>query len=250
MITAGEIYDHIDSFAPFDTAMGFDNVGLLIGSRSCRTERVLIALDITENVIREAQEKNASVVITHHPVIFQPLRTIMTDSIPYACVRAGITVISAHTNLDVAKGGVNDTLAQLIGVSSENGTDEDCVLFGELDRECAAQELAGRIKNSLGCCGLRFTGRNGTIRKVAVACGAGGSAVFAAAAAGMDALVTGEIKHHELLFAAQKNIAVFDTGHFRSEDMVIPALAARLSKRFPEAVFEQAESDRENIQYI
>ena len=250
MITAGEIYDAIDSFAPFDTAMSFDNVGLLIGSREQTSAQVLLALDVTADLIREAQEKGVKIIVTHHPVIFSPLKDIPADSIQYRLISAGITVISAHTNLDIAENGVNDTLAEQLGVISEKGTDEDCFLFGELEREITAEEFACRIADRLGCAGLRYTRKNGSLKKVGIACGAGGSSVFKANELRADAFVTGEIKHHEILFAREHNIAVFDIGHFRSEDMIIEKLAERLSKLFPSTVFNKAVYDTEELFYI
>ncbi len=245
MISAGEIYDYIDSIAPFSTAMDFDNVGLLIGSRECTSEIVLLSLDLTGEVINEAAEKGAGIVVTHHPVIFSPLKKLSSDSIQYKAVSRGLTVICAHTNLDIAPGGVNDSLAAAIGVISESGTDEDCFLVGEIEKCCTAPELADRIIDKLHCKGIRFTDKNGDISRIAVACGAGGGSIFAAAKAGADAFVTGEIKHHELIFAHENNIAVFDLGHFCSEDHMIDKLKDKLSSRFDKAVFEKAGSDRE-----
>ena len=250
MISAGQIYDELEKTAPFSTAMSFDNVGLLIGNRDKQSEKVLLSLDLTRSVIMEAVQKDAGIVITHHPVIFNPLRTLDTDSIPYLAVQNGITVISAHTNLDIAAGGVNDTLAKAVGIISDNGTDEDCMLVGGLEKPMETYEFAEVIKKALGCRGLRYTCKNGLINTVAAACGAGGSCVFAAYKAGADAFVTGEIKHHEILFASEHNMAVFDIGHFRSEDMIIPELAALLNKNLKGAVFEQAESDTDPIYYL
>ena len=250
MISAGMIYDYINSIAPFDTAMGFDNVGILVGSRSAESERVLLALDVTGDVINEAAALGAGIILTHHPVIFSPLKRLDTDSSAYRLAASGITVISAHTNLDIATGGVNDTLAQALGISSEEGTDGECMLVGSLSGEISADELALEIKNKLGCAGLRYWRRRGSIRTVAVACGAGGSSIFAAAQRGADALITGEIKHHEIIFAHENNIAVFDAGHFRSEDLIIEKLASMLGSQFPDTEFIKAESDTDHAVYI
>ena len=250
MISAGEIYDYIDSIAPFSTAMSFDNVGLLIGSRSTVSETVMLSLDVTSEVIEEAVSRGAKIILTHHPVIFNPLKSLKTDSIPYLAVKNDITVISAHTNLDIAVGGVNDTLAEALGIISENHTNEDCQLFGELAEETDVRSFALKIKGILSCGGLRYTERKGTIQKAAVACGAGGSGIFAAAEYGAHALITGEIKHHEILFAAENNIADFDLGQFHSEDLIITKLAKLLSGKFPGTQFEKADSDTDKVLYI
>ena len=250
MVTASEIMSYLESIAPSESAMSFDNVGLLIGDPQAGSELVLLALDLTREVLDEALRRGAGIIVTHHPVIFSPLKRIDVRSIQYAAVSSGITVISAHTNLDIAPGGVNDTLAEKLGVKSENGTDSECMLVGETENEQDVREFALRIKEVLGCRGLRYTEGRGTVRRIAVACGSGGSSIFSAAKEGADALVTGEIKHHELLFAAEKKIAVFDLGHFCSEDMIIPELAGRLSDALPGAEFVQAESDIDYVYYL
>ncbi len=250
MVTAGQILNYINEIAPFDTAMSFDNVGLLIGSEDQTSEKVLLALDITSEVIDEAAAEGVKIIISHHPIIFNPLKVIEKDSIAYLAVKNDITVISAHTNLDIANVGVNNTLAESVGVASESGTDSECLLLGELEEEINSDEFADKIKSALSCRGLRYSRRNGTIKKVGISCGAGGSNIFAAASAGAEAFVTGEIKHHEILFANERNIAVFDIGHFRSEDIIIPKLALILGKEFRDTAFKQAESDTDKMIYI
>lgn len=250
MISAGMIYDFIDSIAPFDTAMGFDNAGLLVGSRDTQSENVLCALDVTGSIIDEASRLGAKIIITHHPVIFDPLKKLESGSLVYRLASLGITVISAHTNLDIAPGGVNDTLAEALGVITEEGTDGDCMLIGRLEEETDAKLFALRIRNTLGCSGIRYSERNGKISTVAVACGAGGGSVFAAAGRRADAVVTGEIKHHEILFAHENNIAVFDTGHFRSEDLYINKLCSILGDHFQQARFLKAENDTDPMKYL
>lgn len=250
MIKAAEIFQYINDIAPFDTAMSFDNVGILIGSREAESKRVLLALDASRAVIEEAKEKQAGIVITHHPVIFNPLKRLMEQSVPYAAARYGITIISAHTNLDVARGGVNDTLAGCIGVEPEQFFDEDCALLGIIDTEMTARGFAERIRDRMKLRGLRYTDCDHGIRKVMVSCGAGGSNIFLAAELGADAFVTGEIKHHEIVFANDNGIAVFDLGHFQSEDAVIPLLAQKLAGRFPETEFIVSENDNDGVSYL
>ncbi len=250
MVFAKEIYDYINSFAPFDTAMSFDNVGLLIGNSEQSTDLVLLALDVTPDVISEAVQKGAKIIVSHHPIIFNPLKSIQTDSVPYLAIQNRLTVISAHTNLDIAPDGVNDTLAQAIGVHFTEHTNEDCMLTGELAEETDTKNFALKIKSVLGCHGLRYTERNGKFKRVAVACGAGGDSIFAAEKAGAQAFVTGEIKHHEILFALEKNISIFDLGHFCSEDLIITKLTSILSEKFPDAKFEKAKSDTDKVKYL
>ncbi len=250
MITAAMIYDEIHRSAPFDTAMSFDNVGILVGDPDAPAEKVLLALDATVPVIQEAVSVGASLIITHHPVIFHPLKRIEPDSIPYLAIRHGITILSAHTNLDIAPGGVNDTLAEQIGVTEDQRFDEHCALLGHLSEPLSVTDWAVRIQNRLGLNGLRFTDHHRMLNRILVSCGAGGDNIFLAAGCGADALVTGEIKHHEIIFANDHHIAVFDLGHFGSERAIIPVLCRKLQQQFPDTSFLCAASDTDNLQYL
>ncbi|MEG1994493.1 MAG: Nif3-like dinuclear metal center hexameric protein, partial [Oscillospiraceae bacterium] len=107
-----DILDFINSFAPFNSAEDFDNVGLLVGNKNAEVKKVLVCLDCTDEIISEAIDLGANLVITHHPVIFSPLKKMVSDSIVYRLVQNSISVISAHTNLDIAPMGVADSLAE------------------------------------------------------------------------------------------------------------------------------------------
>ena len=111
MSTVLQIYEAIDRLAPFSLSMDFDNTGILVGDRQKKVERTLLALDCTKEVLRQAKELGAQLIITHHPIIFHPIKRVNEDSLVYHLLRSDIAVISAHTNLDIAQGGVNDLLA-------------------------------------------------------------------------------------------------------------------------------------------
>ena len=120
MATVKDIYNIVDEFAPFSMQMNFDNAGLLVGSEDAPVERVLLSLDITLPVIKEAEQVGAQLILAHHPVIFHPVKSLLagdpTADKLIALVRKGIAALCAHTNLDVAVGGVNDALAEKIGL--------------------------------------------------------------------------------------------------------------------------------------
>lgn len=250
MVSAKELYAYLDSIAPFDTALGFDNAGLLIGSGETVSETVYTALDATKDVLLETAAAGAKILITHHPIIFDALKSVPSDSVVYLAVQLGVTVLSAHTNLDIAEGGVNDTLAEALGVQIEQRFPFDCAVFGSLNVPMNCTGLAQHIKNKVPLKGLRYTDSGKTIQKVMIAGGAGGSDVFLAKDCGADAIITGEIKHHQILFSNDSGTAVFDLGHFGSEDLVITKLTARLQKAFPQAVFRQASADTDGVQYL
>ena len=249
MVQARDIYDYLNEIAPFDTAMSFDNVGLLVGDEKTVSDKVLVALDATRAVVEEAVRVGARIVVTHHPVIFEPLKALSSRSVPYLAAQQGVTILSAHTNLDVAAGGVNDTLAEAVGVIPCQRFDKDCALLGELDDYASCREMAEHLRETLGLKGLRYTDIGRDIRTILVSCGAGGGNVGLAIQYGADAIVTGEIKHHQILMAQDNDIAVFDLGHFGSEDCIVPKLAAQLRERFSGTEFIQAEADTDGVLY-
>lgn len=118
MLKIKDYYNAINKFAPFSLAESWDNVGLLVGNMEDQAFNVLLALDVTSKVIDEAIEKNIDLIITHHPLIFNPIKQLDSNSLVYRLAQHGIGLISAHTNLDIAKGGVNDALANALGLSN------------------------------------------------------------------------------------------------------------------------------------
>ncbi len=116
MATIGDIYDYIDKIAPFSLADSWDNSGLLIGDRSAKVQNVVVALDAGIDVVNEATKSRADLIVTHHPVIFKALKNISGSGIAHRLIRGGVGVISAHTNLDIADGGINDVLAERFGL--------------------------------------------------------------------------------------------------------------------------------------
>ena len=139
-MTVREIYDAIDRIAPFQTAMDFDNVGILVGDENVDVTKTLLCLDVTPRVLREAKSIGVELIISHHPVIFNPLRTVQPQNIIYALVQSGIAVISAHTNLDMAYPyGVNDALCRKLGLQNVRGIlkegETDIAYMGELPEE-------------------------------------------------------------------------------------------------------------------
>ena len=249
MVTAKQIYDYIDGIAPFDTAMSFDNVGILTGSQDTETSLVLVALDATAAVIEEAAQKGAGIIVTHHPVIFHPLRTLCCDNPAYLAAKHGITIISAHTNLDISRNGVNATLSHRVGLQEEKRFEEHCAILGTVSGYDSAEDYALYIKENMKLPGLRYTDR-GSCKRVLVSCGAGGDNVELAASLGADTLVTGEIKHSHIMYANDHNISVIDLGHFGSESMIIPIVTALLTVKFPGARFTRAESDTDGVKYL
>ncbi|MBQ3265619.1 MAG: Nif3-like dinuclear metal center hexameric protein [Ruminococcus sp.] len=226
-----EIIKFAQEIAPFDTAAEWDNVGLLVGSPDREVERVLLALDITPGVVNEAKEQGAELIVSHHPVIFSPLHSLTPDSAEYLLAKHDIAALCLHTNLDRAQQGVNTALGAALGLKNTALYPDDFLLVGDAEQPCSAERFAAFIKERLRAPSVRFTA--GTVSRVAVSSGGGGEGVGLAKKYGFDAFVTGELKHHQYLYALQHGIAAFDAGHFPTEDVVVNPLKKLMEERFP-----------------
>ena len=252
MATVKDILDWFEAFAPVGSAMDFDNCGLLAGDMNAEVTNVLAALDVTPEVVYEAERLGCELIISHHPVIFSPLKRLSSGSAPYLLAQKGISAVCMHTNLDLSEEfGVNTCLAEAAGiVNVKKSVYGDCLFIGELKNPCTAKELAAKVKSALDCDGLRYTDVPGVLKTAAVSSGAGGSEIFAAAEAGADVLITGEIKHHEINAANSLGVCVIDAGHFKSEDIVILPLIERLKTTFPEIKFTKSKAYGDRIKYL
>ena len=229
-----------DTIAPAALAEDWDNVGLLVPPEDGGIEKALLALDITPDVVREARELGAQLIISHHPVIFETFRTLEPGTAPYLLARYGIGALCLHTNLDRAEKGVNICLAEALGLGKTVFDPENYIVVGEPPYEMSADEFAAYIKEKLGAPSVRYT--SGRVTRAAVSSGAGGGAVELHAEKGFDAFVTGEIKHHCFTYAQANGIAAFDAGHFSTENVVIKPLRDMFAERFPEVTFVISES--------
>ncbi len=246
-----DIIKYTETFAPLETAMDFDNCGLLVGSDNTSVSKVLVALDITHKVVEEAIEIGAELIISHHPVIFNPIKSIDTNSVVYKLAENKISALCLHTNLDLSpEFGVNTCLAKAVGVKKGMFTDGECLLIGELEKEITSKEFALVVKNALNCKGLRFTDACNKVKTIAICSGSGGDYVALAKEYNADLLLTGEIKHHEILLANSMNLSIVDAGHFKTEDIVIAPLCKKLSKKFNNVQFIKSSACTDEIQYI
>lgn len=231
MLKVKDIYSFLNEIAPFSTAAPWDNTGLSVGSSEKSVKKILLSLDATTEVIEEAINKNVDLVITHHPLVFSPVKSIEAESVLYKAVASGITFISSHTCLDIAKDGVNDCLAKTVGIKNISSCEEDEFLkIGEID-ELTETQFVDLLKEKLNCTVL-YNSTNKTVKKVAFCSGAGGDLYSLASEKGADALLTGEAKYHEFLDASALGISIFACGHFETEVVVLEALKNALENKF------------------
>lgn len=251
MTTIKNIIDFTETFAPLDSAMDFDNCGLLVGNKDKAVTRVLVSLDITEKVVEEAVETGAELIISHHPVIFSPLKSIDENAVVYRLIQNNIGALCLHTNLDLGQNfGVNICLAKAVGVKNFSFVQGECLLIGELEQEVSIDTFANTVKSALNCKGLRFTKTKDTIKTVAVSSGSGGDYVGLAQRSNADVLLTGEIKHHQILEANSIGISIVDAGHFKTEDIVIEPLCQKLCEKFKDIEFIKSKVCTDNIEYL
>jgi len=230
MLTVQQVYDFINERAPFETQLAFDNSGLLVGHPDKEVTGIHFALDVTNKVIDEAVSNGANLIVTHHPMMFSPIkRLVETDHQAHLLcrmIREDISLISAHTNLDQAVGGCNDVLAQTIGLTDIVG--EGFVRVGSLPSPMTASELAKSIGDSLGDVVRVMGDPSAMITKVGMCSGSGADEWPAAAAMGAQAFLTGEAKHHIALEAADAGVVILEAGHYATEEPGIFALADAL----------------------
>lgn len=237
-----DIYDIINAVAPFPTALDFDNVGLLVGDGNAVVTRALLALDITPNVVAEAASMNANLIVSHHPVIFHPVKSLGPQDVPYQLASRGIAALCCHTNLDLSPVcGVNVALGNKLGLRNLRREDvfgEDSVLYsGDLEEPLDAEDFAALVKEKLSAPAVKFVPGDRPVQKVFLCSGAGGEYVHQAACRGADAYLTGEIKHHEELEAAYSRLTCVAAGHYYTEKVFAEFLASYLRKRVPDTAF-------------
>lgn len=247
-MTVKDLLETLDEIAAFGLAEQWDNVGLMLGEPNKSIRGILVALDPTEEVLAEAQEIGADCIITHHPLIFQPLKVIYTDQPMGRFLRQAlnndITVIGCHTNLDQAVGGVSDVLASALGIENfrplaPGGNDLDDAAFigfgriGRLSEPLNSKAFVERLCTLLNLPVLRVAGQlPEKIAIVAVCGGSGSDLAEAALKGGAQVYVTGEVKHSTARWAEAAGFCVIDAGHFATENPVVGSLVEVLQDVF------------------
>ena len=250
MRRAGEIYEYLKELAPLELQMDFDNSGFQLGRLDAEVNKALLALDVTEEVVGEAIELGAQLIISHHPLIFSKLRSIM-DTKLLRLAENRIAVISMHTNLDIAAGGVNDVLITLLGARADGPLDPDnCGRVGELPEAQQFDSFLRFCKTALDSKGLRYYDAGRPVKRLAVMGGSGGNYIGCAAEKGCDTYVTADIKYHQFLEAKELGINLIDGDHFCTENPVIPSLCEKLRHEFPDVCFTVSARHGQVISFI
>ena len=246
-MTVKELYEKLCEIIPPSLSCEWDRDGFECCPDPDReVKKIIVALDVTGEVIDTAEREGADVIISHHPIFFGGLKNVNAMSSEGAkavrLIKANIATMSFHTRLDALCGGVNDTLAALIGLSNVQVIgDEGICRIGELPSVVDAMEFARSVKVALSSGDgereahvvLCSVGRE--VKRVALVGGSGGSDMRLAAAFGADTFLTGELKHHERLEAADLKMNLLAAGHFFTEYPVCEFIEKTLEKICPEA---------------
>ena len=263
-VTVGDIHKFLASLAPEELQASFDNSGFLVGERAHPVRRVLVSLDITLPVAEEAVARGAELVVSHHPVIFNPIRRVTDEStagkILLALIQNEVAAICMHTSLDAVQNGVNDVLAEAAGLKGVAQLHEDGLdsfgrpygigRVGELGEPTDFETYAAWLMAALGCGGLRCYDAGKPVRRVAVGSGSCGSMLGDAVRAGCDTFVTADVKYDVFLEALSRGLNLIDAGHFPTEQPVMPRIADALRRRFPSLCVEMTAVHREIIRYL
>jgi dinuclear metal center YbgI/SA1388 family protein len=248
-LTVKDVLEILEGIAPVDLAEQWDNVGLMVGNLDQQVTGLLVALDPTEEVLAEAKELGVNTVITHHPLIFHPLKAIYTDQ-PLGrflqnALASGIVVIGCHTNLDQAANGVNDALAASLGMVelsplapaegagntalNEAGPTVGFGRVGRLSKSMSGKAFIAKLGAALDLPVLRVAGSlPEEINTIAVCGGSGSELAEQAFMKGAQVYVTGEVKHSTARWAEAVGFCIVDAGHFATENPVVETLAESL----------------------
>lgn len=247
MSTVREIEQALFSAAPYYMKEDWDNIGHLCGRSDAKVSRVLVALDPFREVVREAVDCGAQLVVSHHPVIFGAAKSVTdateTGRTLLEAIEHGIAIVCMHTNLDSAPGGVNDRLAETLGLTELNvldpaGKDEQGIDYGigrvGSVQEQTLEEFLPKVKAALGCDGIRYADAGKPVCKVAVGGGACSDMFPLALALGCDTFVTSDVKYNGFIDAKDAGINLIDAGHYQTEQVVVDHLVALLREKFPD----------------
>lgn len=229
MAKVKDFYGYLNSIAPFETQEDWDNSGMLVGDMEAEVKKVAVVLDITHEEIKKAKAIGADLIISHHPVIFSPVKSVTKGSVPYELVASSINALCCHTPLDIADGGTNDSLAKLLGIEVTRA-DDPILRLGTVE-PTTAENLAGKIAKTLNT-KVRYADAGRKIEKIAICTGAGCSLIEAAGE--IDAFITGDASHHNFLDCIQAGITLIAAGHYETEIVVVPVLVKKLQAQFPD----------------
>lgn len=257
----GDIFYILDTLFPFSAQEKWDNSGLIIESEREKCDKVVLSLDITSDVVKNASDMGAGLIISHHPVIFEPLKKIRRHSPVAELVKNDISAICMHTNLDIAECGTNGVILEKLRKNfdfacapepfEDLGNGRTLGRIVTLKESVTAESFAGKLKEIFGCPYVRISRAGGhPLSRIAFCSGSGGSMLGLAEEKGCDGLITGDVKHDVWTEAVNRQFALFDCGHFYTENPVLEQLRKVLEENFPLLDVEISDLSVDPVEYI
>lgn len=246
-----DVINCMEKFAPSKLKEDFDNVGLMVGDSKEEVNKILLALDCTNEVIDEGIDKGCEMIITHHPLIFRkPSRIIKEDLLGSKIIKLiqnNISVYSSHTNLDSVKNGINNTIVKMLGFETSDiidkfGEEESGIgRLVEINEGIETEELIKRLKNVLGNSYIRGYVASEKVKKIAIINGSGTSYFEEAYKLGADCIITGDTSYHYISDYKELGITILDAEHFNTEWLVFLEVMKNIEKDLPEIEFIKSE---------
>ncbi|MBQ3181521.1 MAG: Nif3-like dinuclear metal center hexameric protein [Clostridia bacterium] len=242
MVELNKIMDFLCGFAPTEYAESYDNVGLLVGDKNKQVKKVLITLDADQSVIDDAVQKECDLVISHHPLIFTPLKRIVTGNSTtetvISLIKSDICLISMHTNFDSVASGLCDLLLDKIADTKERVSIEGDEVNGsgriaELVNMATLSDVLNKVKKEFSLDKIRYVGElESKIYKIAVCNGGGADFIYTAKDMGADVYISGDIKYHHARFAYENGISLIEVPHYDAEIIFCEYMKDLLKKEF------------------
>lgn len=260
-MTIKEITEAIEAFAPLSLQESYDNSGLIVGRPSDDVHKALLAVDVTDEVMDEAEKEGCDIIITHHPIIFHPLKRLNSANMVERCVeraiRRGIALYACHTNLDSTANGMSWRLATMLGVEeleilqpTATGEQYGFGVVGNLPNSMPTEEFLHRVMDITGAKVIRHSDiATANVGRVAVCTGSGAFLIGEARKANAEVYITADMKYNDFM-TPDGALTVADIGHFESEYCAIEILFDILSKKFLTFVVRKSECSRNPINYL
>lgn len=258
-----DIIKAMEDFAPINLKEDFDNVGLMVGDKDKEVKKILLSLDCTLEVIEEAKEKGANLIITHHPLLFIKPRSITTDTLVgkkvIELIKNDISLYSSHTNLDSASGGLNETIVNLLGYDSKelietnknSRTSNDGLgRIIRLDKKIKLETLVNNVKEKLNIDSLKVVKACEEVQNIAVINGSGSSFLDIAYRKGADCVITGDTTYHFASDYKEMGVSIIDTGHFLSEWLVFLEVINKIKDKFGDVEIIVSEKNKDPYTFL
>lgn len=263
MVRVAEVMKEIEAVAPKFLKEDYDNVGLMVGDKEMKVKKVLLALDCTNEVIKEAITLNVDLIITHHPLLFKKPKNIIKGDLigekVITLIKEDIALYSCHTNLDSAKGGINETIVQMLGFDSgkiiEPNNTENCKECGigrivKLENEISFSNMVDIVKKKLCIKNMRIVRGCENVKTLAIINGSGQDFFYEAKKLGADCIITGDTTYHFASDFKEMGISIIDAGHFSTEYLVFLKTLEFLKEKFTDVEFIASKKCEDPYEFV